>query len=108
VELRRVTDRIGRERTFKLVSTVTGMLAALIVRRLVRAAYGAVRGEASPETPFDPESAGFSWPDAVLWAATAGIGLGVAKVVSARVATLGWEVATGTLPPGVAEEPPTS
>jgi hypothetical protein len=98
---------IGRERTWRLVSTGTGMLAALLVRKLVRAAYRALRSDASPSTPFDPESTGFSWPDAVLWAAAAGIGLGIAKVVSARVATLGWEVATGTLPPGVGEEPTT-
>ena len=40
----------------------------------------------------------------VVWAAAAGVGLGIAKVMSARVAAIGWEVATGTLPPGVAEE----
>ncbi len=50
---------------------------------------------------FDPTSAEFSWPDVVAWAAAAGVGLGVAKVVSARVAAIGWEAATGTLPPGV-------
>ena len=37
-------------------------------------------------------------------AAAAGVGLGIAKVMSARVAAIGWKVATGTLPPGVAEE----
>jgi hypothetical protein len=40
-----------------------------------------------------------------VWAAAAGIGLGIAKVVSARVARIGWETATGTLPPGFVEEP---
>jgi hypothetical protein len=42
----------------------------------------------------------------LLWAAAAGIGLGIAKMMSARLAAIGWEVATGTLPPGVVEEPP--
>ncbi len=95
---------IDRERTWKLVSTLTGMLSALLARRLIRAGYRAVRKDA---TPFDPASAKFSWSDAILWAATAGIGLGIVKVMSARVARLGWEAATGTLPPGVFEEPAT-
>jgi hypothetical protein len=31
------------------------------------------------------------------------VGLGIAKVMSARMAAIGWEVATGTLPPGAEE-----
>jgi hypothetical protein len=53
---------------------------------------------------FDPTNARFSWADALVWAAAAGVGLGIAKVVSARVAAFGWEVATGTLPPGIVED----
>ncbi len=68
--------------------------------------YRAIRTDAAPATPFDPGSARFSWPEALVWAAAAGIGLGIAKVVSARVAAMGWEAATGTLPPGVVVEEP--
>jgi Protein of unknown function (DUF4235) len=96
----------GRERTWKLVSTGTGMLVALLARKLMRAGYTAIRKDAHAASPFDPTKARFSWPDALLWAATAGIGLGIAKVVSARVAVFGWETATGTVPPGIVEEPP--
>lgn len=103
--MRRVPDTIGPERLWKVVSTITGMLGALLARKLIRAAYGAIRNDAAPDTPFDPTNARFSWPDALLWAAAAGIGLGVAKVLSARVAAMGWEAATGTVPPGVVEEP---
>ena len=42
---------------------------------------------------------------AIVTGAASGIGLGIAKVVSARVAAMGWETATGTLPPGFTEEP---
>ena len=38
--------------------------------------------------------------DATLWAVTAGIGLGIAKVISTSAASSAWEAATGTLPPG--------
>ncbi|HLM96615.1 MAG TPA: DUF4235 domain-containing protein [Acidimicrobiales bacterium] len=96
---------ISRERMWKLVSTGMGLLGGLLARKLMRAGYQAFRKDAAAASPFDPTNARFSWPDAVLWAAAAGIGLGIAKVVSARIAVIGWETATGTLPPGVVEEP---
>jgi len=79
-------------------------MSALVVKKVLRASYRAVRKGTDPGTAFDPTKAGFSWPDALLWAAAAGVGLVIAKMVSARVAAIGWEVATHTLPPGV-EEP---
>ncbi len=96
---------INRQRRWKLVSVGTGMLGGLLAKKLMRAVYQAVRKNTSPDSPFDPANARFSWSDALLWAAAAGIALGIAKIVSARIAALGWEAATGTLPPGVAEEP---
>ena len=85
---------------WKLESTVTGMLGALFTQKLIRVVYRSVRKDKTRATPFDPTNARFSWPNALLWAAAAGIGLGIAKVMSNRVAALGWELATGTLPPG--------
>jgi Protein of unknown function (DUF4235) len=96
---------IGRDKTWKLVSTITGALCALLAQKLMGAAYRASRKENDPASPFDPTSARFSWAEALVWAAAAGIGLGVTKVVSARLAALGWKAATGTRPPGVAGEP---
>ncbi len=95
---------IHRERMWKLLSTGTGMLCGLVARKLLRAGYTAIRKDAAAPSPFDPTRPRFSWPDALLWAAAAGVGLGIAKVVSARVAAFGWEVATGSVPPGVVEE----
>ncbi len=96
---------ISRQRTWKLVSVTSGLLGGLLARRLIRVVYRTISRDTAPATPFDPTNPQFSWPDAMLWAAAAGIGLGIAKVVSARVAALGWEPATGTLPPRVEEEP---
>jgi Protein of unknown function (DUF4235) len=96
---------IGRERMWKLVSTGTGLLCGLLARKLMRTGYTALRKDAAAPSPFDPTKARFSWPNAVMWGATAGIGLGIARVVSARVAAFGWEAATGTVPPGVVKEP---
>jgi hypothetical protein len=96
---------IGRQRMWKLVSTLSGMLGGLVARKLMRAGYQAIRKDAAAASPFDPTNPRFSGADALLWAAAAGIGLGIARVVSARLAVIGWETATGTLPPGVVEEP---
>ena len=101
MNLGRVPEVIGRKRLWKLESMITAVLGAFIAKRLIRAAFRVIRKDKAPTAVFDPTSAGFSWPDVVVWAAAAGVGLGVAKVVSARVAAIGWEVATGTLPPGV-------
>jgi hypothetical protein len=94
---------IGRERMWKLESWVTGFLGAFVATKLIRAAYRVIRRNKSPDAVFNPTSARFSWPDALVWAAAAGVGLGVAKVMSARIAAIGWEVATGTSPPGTEE-----
>jgi hypothetical protein len=97
---------IGRERMWKLVSTLTGLLGGLLARKLMRTGYRAMRRDTDAASPFDPTDARFSWTDALLWAMTAGIGLGIAKVVSARLAVLGWQGVTGSAPPGgVVEEP---
>jgi hypothetical protein len=77
-----------------------GMVCATIATKLIRALYRGIRKDKSPDDVFDPTSARFSWPDAIVWAAAAGVGLGVAKVMSAKVAAVGWRAATGTLPPG--------
>jgi hypothetical protein len=104
VKLREVPDTVGRRVGWKIVSTACGLLGALVARRLVRTAWAAVTGESEEGPILDPADRRFKWRDAVLWAATVSVGLGIAKVVSARIAVAGWEVATGTLPPGV-EEP---
>jgi hypothetical protein len=92
-------DTKGREAMWKLVSTGSGLLGAMLAKKLLRSGYRAMRNESDPATPFDPADRRFSVLDALLWACAAGIGLGIAKVVSARVAAIGWEMATGDAPP---------
>ncbi len=96
---------ISRKLRWKLVSVGTGALGGMLTRKLIRAIYRALRKSTAPVTPFDATDPRFSWPDALLWAAAAGVGLGITKVVSARIAVFGWEAATGTPPPGAVEEP---
>lgn len=96
---------VTRERVWKLVSTLTGLIAALVAKRIIRVGYAAVRSGDDPATPFDSTDARFAWPNALLWAAAAGIGLGVAKIAGTRLAAIGWEAATGTAPPEVKDSP---
>ncbi len=98
------TDTKSREMMWKLVSTGSGLLGAMLAKRLLRTSYRAIRNESDPDTPFDPADRRFSMPDALLWACAAGIGLGIAKVVSARIAAIGWKMATGEHPPAPAPD----
>ena len=94
---------IGRERIWKLESWMTGAVGAFVAQVLIRAIYRTVRKDKDPSAVFDPNTSRFSWPDAAVWALAGGVGLAMAKIVSARVAAIGWEVATGTRPPGAEE-----
>ena len=88
---------------WKLASWGTGALGAFIAQASMRAIYRTFRKDKAPSEVFDPGSSRFSWGDAGVWAVAGGAGLAIAKIVSAKVATIGWEVATGTLPPGAEE-----
>ena len=103
VDTRLVTDTARRERIWKLVSTVTGMVGALLAKTLIRRAYRAIRKD-KPSSAFDPTAARFSWPNAIVWAAAGGVGLVIARIASNRLAVIGWKAATGTLPPGAVED----
>jgi uncharacterized protein DUF4235 len=89
-----------RERIWNVESTVASVVGSVIAQKLVRAAYAAIR-KRNPRSVFDPDSAQFSWSTFVLWSVAGGIGLGIAKLVSNRVATVGWKIATGSHPPTV-------
>jgi hypothetical protein len=95
---------IGRERMWKLESWITGLVGAFVARMLIKAIYRMIRKDKAPSAVFDSAKSRFSWPDALLWGLAGGLGLAVAKIVSSRLAAIGWEVATGTLPPGTEEE----
>ena len=91
---------INRERIWKLESWISGALGAFVAQVLIRAIYRMIRKDKAPSAVFDPDNSRFSWPDAAVWAVAGGLGLAIAKMVSTRLAAIGWEVVTGTLPPG--------
>jgi len=101
VKLRHARDTLGRETTWKIVSTVSAMAGALAARKLLELGWNAVRKDGGSKATLDPADRRFSRKDAVLWAITVGIGVGIARIISTRLAVIGWEAATGTHPPGV-------
>ena len=94
---------LTRDRLWTIESTVTLMLGSMITKRLIRALYAAIRKQ-EPKSVFDADSDQFSWSDFLVWALAGGIGLGIAKLVSRRVAGVAWKVATGSAPPTVSDE----
>ena len=103
MKMRRVPELIGRERMWKLESWITGAVGAFVAQLLIKAIYRTIRKDKAPSAVFNPASSRFSLPDALLWGAAGGLGLAIAKMASTRVAAIGWEVATGTRPPGAEE-----
>ena len=79
-------------------SAVTGVLGGVIAGSLVRALYRVIRRQ-EPRSVFDLDSGEFSWSAFVVWAVAGGLGLGIAKVLSHRLARVGWTLATGSAPP---------
>jgi hypothetical protein len=98
VEKSLVHKLITRQRMWWLTSTITGFLTALATKSLIKTAYRLIQKEA-PETAFDPDRAGFSWPNFLVWALAAGMGLGATRVMSNRLATAEWKFFTGAPPP---------
>ena len=94
---REVPETRQRLIMWRAVTTATGIVSAMLAKRAMLAGYHAVRKDST--TPLDPHDERFSWKNAVLWSLAAGVGLGVTRVISTRIAELGWEAATGTLPP---------
>jgi hypothetical protein len=85
---------------WQVVSTVTGLLATLAVSRLLTLVWTRFVG-AKGEAPPDLADRRISWPEAVIWAVALGVGGAIARLVAQRLAARGWEVATGTEPPGL-------
>lgn len=87
-----------RERTWKLVSTGAGVLAGLAVRRALTSAWTRTTGDDPPGNPAAPSQ---GWTTALAWAAATGAGIGMARLVAARLAAAAWEAATDEAPPGL-------
>lgn len=87
---------------WKAVSTVSAIAGGVVTRKVLQAAWGAF-SDGGEEPPLNPVDRRIPWSAALQWAITAGVVVGIGRVVSQRAAAAGWEKATGTAPPGLVD-----
>jgi hypothetical protein len=85
---------------WKVVSALTGVVGAVITRRVLQALWPKVISSGH-EPPLNPADRRIGWSEAVTWAVAAGVGASIGRLVSQRFAAAGWEVAKGSPPPGI-------
>jgi hypothetical protein len=97
-----MSDDSSRSKKFewKAVSTLAGVAGAVATRKVTAAVWSAF-SSSSAEPPLNPADRRISWSEGVQWAVAAGIGAGLGRLVSQRLAAAGWESATGSPPPGL-------
>lgn len=88
------------ELQWKAVSTLAGVAGAVTTRKITAAVWSAL-SSSTAEPPLNPADRRVSWTEAIQWAVGAGVGAGLGRLVSQRLAAAGWETATGHTPPGV-------
>lgn len=80
------------------MSKVSAVLGAVATRKLLQLLWP---GDDETGPPFNPADRRVPWSTALQWGIAAGVGAGLARVLSQRVAAAGWEKATGSAPPGL-------
>ena len=93
------SDR-GQQVGWKLASTASGVVGGLVARKVVDAVWAAFV-PSDREPPLNPADRDIEWKTALQWAVAAGVGAGIARLVSQRAAAAAWEQATGAPPPGI-------
>jgi len=96
----RRADGRQQELAWKVVSTGTGILGGIVARKVLEVLWKTfTSGHEDP--PLNPADRRISWSEGLQWAIAAGVGAGVGRLVSERLAAAGWEAATGSPPPGI-------
>lgn len=81
------------------LSKLSAVAGAVATRKLLQAVWPS--GDDTTGPPFNPADRRVGWTTALQWGVAAGVGAGIARVLSQRVAATGWEKATGSAPPGL-------
>jgi Protein of unknown function (DUF4235) len=96
-----VEEARGNEKVWKVVSLISGLLAAQAATAALNSAWRKLAN--APEPPTDPESPETSWGEAAAWAMLTGAAIGLARFIAGRVAAATWVKKVGALPPAVGE-----
>ena len=87
--------KLSEEQTWMLASAGSAAVAALVTRVAARQGWKAATGSRPPR---NPAAAGTTWKQAMLWAVTTGMVVGVARVLTERATARTWHRMTGHLP----------
>lgn len=94
-----MADSASERVRWAALSKVSAVLGAIATRKLLQALWPA--GDDATGPPFNPADRRVGWTSALQWGIAAGVGAGIARVLSQRAAAAGWEAATGSAPPGL-------
>lgn len=94
------TNDRSQKLAWKALSTGSAIVGSVVTRRVLQAVWTSV-GSSDREPPLNPADRRIDWTTAVEWAVAAGVGAGIGRLVSQRLAAAGWEAAKGSPPPGI-------
>lgn len=98
VEVRATMGQTAEKASWQALTTIAAVGAAIVVRKVLTAAWTSLRSNEPPTNPADPATA---WSEALAWTAATGLVVGIARMVATRGAAGAWTKATGTMPPGL-------
>ncbi len=91
-------DKSKKQLAWKAVSAGAAAISVLVTRRVITAVWQRFGGEPPPEGAADRK---VTWRAALTFAIAMGVGIAVAKVVTARLSARAWEAAMHEAPPGL-------
>lgn len=77
---------------YRALSTVAAIGAGIATRNIMQRVWTDATGQEPPNDPTDP---GVGWREALTWAASAGVAVGVGRVIGRRLAAGAYEKASG-------------
>lgn len=86
---------MSRRMAWKIVGSLSGVLAGLAARRVLLATWRFFRDS---DPPANPASRRTTWAEAVAWSVASGVALGLARLIAQRGAAEAWHAATGSYP----------
>ena len=81
-----------QDSTHRTMSTAAAIGAGIVTRNVLKRVWTDTTGQEPPNDPSDPS---VGWPEALTWAAAAGVAVGVGRVVGRRLAASAYQKVSG-------------